>query len=50
MLKIFSLLVVWTFAPSLIFLAIGSQLIYASQQARGRRLTIRAQQLIQSHT
>lgn len=50
MLKIFSLIVVWIFAPSLIFLAVGSQLIYASQQARHQRLTTRAQQLIQSHT
>jgi len=50
MIKILPLLAIWIFAPPLVFVAIGSQLIYASRQTRRQRMTTRAHRLIQSHT
>lgn len=49
MIKILPLLAIWIFAPPFVFVAIGSQLIYASRQARRQRLMTRAYRLIQSH-
>lgn len=50
MIKALPLLAIWIFAPPLVFVAIGSQLIYASHQMRRRRLVDRAQQRIRTHT
>ena len=49
MIKALPLLAIWIFAPPLVFVAIGSQLIYASHQMRCQRLIDRAQQRIQTH-
>ncbi len=50
MIKALPLLAIWIFAPPLVFVAIGSQLIYASHQMRRQRLIDRAQQRIRTHT
>lgn len=49
MIKILPLLAVWIFAPHLIWMAIGSQLLYASRLARRQRMTTRVQRLIHTH-
>jgi hypothetical protein len=50
MIKTVSLLAIWIFAPPLVLVAVGSQLIYASYQVRRRRLSERTQRLIHAHT
>lgn len=49
MIKILPLLAIWTLAPPFVLVAIGSQLIYASQQERRRRLRERTQRLMDAH-
>ncbi|MCS6285383.1 MAG: hypothetical protein H8K08_08125 [Nitrospira sp.] len=50
MIKALPLLAIWIFAPPLVFVAIGSQLIYASHLMRRQRLIDRTQQRIRTHT
>jgi hypothetical protein len=47
--KVLPLLAISIFAPSLVWMAIGGQLIYLSQVVRRRRLKTRTDRFIQAH-
>lgn len=50
MMKMFLPVVIGIFAPPLVWLTFGGQLIYASRLARRRRLTDKAHLLIRTHS
>ncbi len=49
MIKLLPVLAVGIFAPPLIWMAVGGQLIYASQRARRQRLESNTSRLIHAH-